>query len=89
MNLSMGGVGRRRAVLDFLSPTEVGRLEPLEDETDAGGEASEWELRGRREWEDEREAEVEALDAERDLGGGAEPPQLLSTPSFMASADEE
>jgi len=60
-----------------------------EEETDAGSEASEWELRERRERVEEREAEVEALGAEGELGGRAEPPLFLPTPSFMALADEE
>ena len=60
-----------QAVLDFLSSTDVGRLVPPEEETDAGSEASEWELRERREREEEREAEAEALGAEGELGGGA------------------
>ena len=45
-----------QAVLDFLSTTDVGRRVPAE--VDAGSEASEWELRERREREEEREAEV-------------------------------
>jgi len=41
-----------QAVLDFLTATEVGRRVLAEE--DAGSEASEWELRERREWEEER-----------------------------------
>jgi len=76
-----------QAVLDFLSSTDVGRLVPSEEEMDTGSEASEWELRERRDREEEREAA--ALGAEGELGGGAEPPLFLPTPSFMASAEEE
>jgi len=46
-------------------------------------EASEWELRERREQEEERRAEAEGLDAE------VEEPLFLPTPAFMASAEEE
>ena len=79
-----------RAVLDFLSSTDVRRLvPPLEEEGDAGSEVSEGELRERREREEERKAEAEALGA-RDVGGaGEELPLFLPTPSFMASAGEE
>ena len=77
-----------RAVLDFLSSTDVGRLAPpLEEEGDAGSEASEWELRERREREEEREEEAETLGAVEE--GGEELPLFLPTPSFMASAGEE
>ena len=38
-----------RAVLDFLTSTDVGRLVPPEEETDAVGEVSEAEI---REWEE-------------------------------------
>jgi len=37
-----------RAVLDFLSSTDVGRIVPLVEESDAGSEVSEGELRERR-----------------------------------------
>jgi len=47
-----------RAVLDFLTATDVGRRVLAEES--AGSEASERELRERREWEEEREAEAEA-----------------------------
>jgi len=67
---------------DFLSPTDVGRLVPAEE--DAGSEASEWELRERRGWEEERRAEDEELDVE-----GEEQPSLLPTPSLMSSAEED
>ena len=38
-----------RAVLDFLTSTDVGRLVPPLEENGAGSQASEWELRERRE----------------------------------------
>jgi hypothetical protein len=47
-------------------------------------EASEWELRERREREEERRQEAEELGA-----GGEEQPLFLPTPAFMASAEEE
>jgi hypothetical protein len=51
-------------VLDFLSTTDVGRqvLPPVEDDTES--EASEWELRKRREREEEWRVEAEELGAE-------------------------
>ena len=70
------------AVLDFLSTTDVGRLVPSEE--DAGSEASEWELRERREREEERRADAEELGAE-----GEQPPLLPPMPSFIASAEED
>jgi len=73
----------RQAVLDFLSTTDVGRLVPPEEEGDAGSEVSEWELRERREGEEERRVEAEVL------GAGEEPPLFLPTPPFMTSAEEE
>jgi len=54
-----------------------------------GSEVSEWELRERMEWEEERRAEAEVLGAEGETGAGEEPPLFLPTPSFMASAGEE
>jgi hypothetical protein len=73
-----------RAVLDFLSTTDVGRLVPAPVEEDAQSEASEGELRERREREEKRRQEAE------DLGSrGEEQPLFLPTPSFMASAEEE
>jgi ribonuclease HI len=72
-----------KAVLDFLSTTEVGRLVPPPAEEDAQSEASEWELRERREREEERSAEAQRL------GAGVEEPLFLPTPAFMASAEEE
>jgi hypothetical protein len=48
-----------RPVLDFLSTTDVGRRVPPPVENDAESEASEWELRERREREAERRAEAE------------------------------
>jgi hypothetical protein len=44
---------------------------------------SEWDLRERREREEERRAEVERLGAE------VEEPLFLPTPAFMASFEEE
>ena len=76
-------------MLDFLSSTDLGRLVPPLEESDAGREVSEWELRVRRVREEEREAEAEELGAAGGLGAGEELPLLLPTPSFMASADEE
>jgi len=79
-----------RAVLDFLSSTDGGRLVPsLEEEGDAGSEVSEWELRERRERQEEREGEAVALGGVGDRGDGEELPLFLPTPSFMASAGEE
>ena len=79
-----------RAVLDFLSATDVGRMvPPLTEEDDAASEASEWELRERREREKERRVEAEALGAEDEAGAGAELPLFLPTPSFMTSAGVE
>jgi len=79
-----------QAVLDFLTSTDVGRLvPPLEEEKDAGSQVSEWELRVRREREEEREAEAEELGAAWELGVGEELPLFLPTPPFMASAEEE
>jgi len=72
-----------RAVLDFLSSTDVGRLAPAPVEEDAQSEASEWEVRERREREQEKEAETERLSAE------VEEPLFLPTPAFLASAEEE
>ena len=73
-----------RAVLDFLSTTDVGRRVPALAEEDAQSEASEGELRERREQrEEERRAEAEGLGAE------VEEPLFLPTPAFMASAEEE
>jgi len=79
-----------QAVLDFLCSTDVGRLvPPLGQGGDAGSEASEWELREHRQWEEEREAEAVELGAAGELGDGEELPLFLATPSIMASADEE
>jgi hypothetical protein len=53
-----------RAVLDFLSNTDVGRRGPNPvAEEDAQSEESEWELRERREREVERRVEAEELGA--------------------------
>ena len=72
-----------RVVLDFLSTTDVGRLAPAPVEEDAQSEALEWELRERREREEEKGAEAERLGAE------VEEPLFLPTPAFMAFAEEE
>jgi len=79
-----------RAVLDFLSTTDVGRLvPPLKEEGDAGSQTSEWELRELREREEEQEAEAEELGNAGGSGAGEGLPLFLPTPSFMASAGEE
>ena len=57
------------------------RVLPAPAEEDARSEASEWELRERREREEERAAEAEELGAE------VEEPLFLPTPAFMASAE--
>ena len=72
-----------RAVLDFLSTTDVGRLALAPVEEDAQSEASEWEVRERREQEDEREAETERL------GAVVEESLFLPTSAFLSSAEEE
>jgi hypothetical protein len=72
-----------RAVLDFLSTTDVGRRVPAPAEEDTQSEVSEWELRERREREEESRAEDE------ELGAAVEEPLFLPTPAFMASAEEE
>ena len=52
-------------VLDFLSSTDVGKIVPaVETEGDAGSEASEWELRERREQEEDRRAEELSVEVE-------------------------
>ena len=63
----------RRAVLDFLSTTDVGRRVPGEE--DAVSAVSKLEV---REWLDEQGAEAEGTGA-----GGT--PLFLPTPDFMAS----
>jgi hypothetical protein len=75
-----------QAVFDFLSTTDVGKRVTAEE--GAGSEASEWELRERREREAEREVEAGELGATGVLGAGEEP-LFLPTPPFMASAGEE
>jgi hypothetical protein len=72
-----------RAVLDFLSTTDVGRLVPAPVEEDVQSETSEWELRERREREEVRMAEAEGMSAK------VEEPLFLPTPAFMASAQED
>jgi len=66
-----------RAVLDFLSSTDVGRLvPPLEEKGDAGSEVSEWELREHQERQEEREEKAEALGAEDEMGAGEGTPTV-------------
>jgi hypothetical protein len=71
-----------QSVLDFLSTTDVGRLAPVLSEEGAQSEASEWQLRERREREEERRHEAE------ELGAGGEEPLFLPTPSFMVSVEK-
>ena len=78
-----------QAVLDFLSSTDVGKIVPAVGVDDAESEASEWELRERTEWEEERMAEAEALGAENGEDDGEERRLVLPTPPSMASAGEE
>jgi len=66
-----------RAVLDFLSSTDVGRRVPAKAEEDAVSAVSELEV---REWLEEQGAGAE------EPGVGGEPPLFLPTPDFMASA---
>jgi len=66
-----------RAVLDFLTSTDVGRRVPAAEDTVS--ELSEQEL---REWEEEQGAEAEEL-------GVGELPLFLPTPDFMVSAGGE
>ena len=66
-----------RAVLDFLTSTDVGRRVPATEE-DTVSEVSEAEL---REWEPGAAAE--------ELGAEGELPLFFPTPDFMASAGEE
>ena len=76
-----------QAVLDFLATTDVGRLDPAEE--DAGSEVPEWELRERRERDEEMRAEAEELGAAGELGAREELLLFLPTPSFRESADED
>ena len=64
-----------RAVLDFLSTTDVGRQVPAE-ENEAVSAVSEMEV---QRWLERWGAEAEEL-------GGEEPPLFLPTPDFMAPA---
>jgi hypothetical protein len=73
-----------RAVLDFLSTTDVGRLVPAPVEEDAQSETLEWQFRERSEREEVRRREAEELGE-----GGEEQPLFLPTPSFMVSTEEE
>jgi len=66
-----------RAVLGFLSSTDVGRRVPAEAENDGVSAVSELEV---WEWLEEQGAGAE------ELGAGGEPPLFLPTPDFMASA---
>jgi hypothetical protein len=65
-----------RAVLGFLSTTDVGRRVPAEEEEDAVSAVSEQEV---REWLEEHGAGAEEPDREGT-------PLFLPTPDFMASA---
>jgi len=65
-----------RAVLDFLSTTDVGRRVPGVEEDDAVSAVSELEV---REWREEQGAGAEEAGA-----GGT--PLFLPTPDFMATA---
>ena len=76
-----------QAVLVFLTSTDVGMIVPPPEENDAGSEVSEWELRERRDREEERGAE--ALGAADGVGAGEELPQFLPTPPLMVSAGED
>ena len=66
-----------RAVLDFLTSTDVGRRVPAEAEEDTVSAVSELEV---REWMGEHGAGIE------EPGAGGEHPLFLPTPDFMASA---
>ena len=79
-----------QAVLDFLSTTDVGRLvPPRKKEDDAVSEVSEWELRERRERQEEWEGEAERPGAGDEMSEGEELPLFLPTTPFMAAAGEE
>jgi hypothetical protein len=69
-------------VLGFLATTNVGRQVPTPAKEEAQSETSQWELRERREREEEKRAEGEQLGTE------VEEPLFLPTPSFMASVKE-
>ena len=63
----------------------MGMLVPPEEEGDVGSEVSQWELRERREQEEERRAEAEALGAGEELGDwgeGGGRGQLLFLPTL-------
>ena len=66
-----------RAVLDFLSSTDVGRRVPAAAEDDTVSTVSQLEV---REWLEEQGVGAE------EPGAGGEPPLFLPTPGFMASA---
>jgi len=66
-----------RAVLDFLSTTDVGRRVPEVEEDDAVSTVSDLEV---REWMEEQGEGAE------EPGAGGESPLFLPTPDFMASA---
>jgi len=76
----LADAGCTRAVLDFLSTTDVARRMPAEAEEDAVSAVSELEV---REWLEEQGAGAEEQDA------GGEPPLFLPTPDFMASTGGE
>jgi hypothetical protein len=64
---------------------ECGEANPSPNEDNAQSEASEWELRERREMEEERRQEAEGPGAEVERSYRSFSPP----PSFMASAEEE
>jgi len=68
-----------RAMLDFLSSTDVGTRVPVEAEDGAVSAVSELEV---REWLEEQGAGAEVL------GAGGEPPLCLPTPNFTVRAGE-
>ena len=75
--------------MDFLSSTDVGKIVPAVEVDDTGSEVSEWELRERKEREEEMEVEAVALGAEDEGDIGEEYQLLLPTPPFMVPAVEE
>ena len=73
-----------QSVLDFLSSTDVSKIVPTADvEDNAGGGASEGELREKGEREEEREPEVVALGTGNDGQAREEHRLFLLTPPFM------
>jgi ribonuclease HI len=78
-----------QSILDFLSSTDVGKIVPAVEVDDTGSEVSEWELRERKEREEEMEVEAVALGAEDEGDIGEEYRLFLPTPPFMVLAGEE